>query len=140
MKKAILLAFTAIVLFSCKKDNDDDCSLNADSLAGTYKITAMLYKAPGVPEQDVYEDFFSEPCQRDDNYVFNASGTFVFNDAGVECSPPEDFNGTWSLSGSVITIDGESATISEFDCNSFETSVSDFATTGDKLTIVFTRL
>ena len=117
MKKTIFFAlFLSSLLFGCKK-TDKKCDLNVANFAGSYKITAIKYKASATAtEQDL---FASEPaCSKDDIIIFNANFTTTVVDAGVKCVPPGDDTGTWSLAGSTINLDGENGTVSSFDCNS----------------------
>ena len=140
MKKLIIFSFAFGLLVSCKKDDVKTCSLNMTSLAGTYKVTAVRYKAtPSGSETDYFNLFYADPCERDDKYIFNADSTYIFTDAGVQCSPPGDDTGTWSLSGNTVTVDGGPANVDSFSCTALTVSVSDAISAGDKLILVFTR-
>ncbi len=115
MKKTILAAFLlSAVLTSCKK-NDKNCDLNQANFTGAYKTTSVKYKAnSSSSEIDIFA--LSDACEKDDVITFNANGSYIVQDAGIKCSPPGDDNGTWSLSGSAINIDGEIGTVTYFDC------------------------
>src|SRR5687768_18413766 len=105
MKKLIVFVLAVSLLVSCKKD--EVCNQDMAGVSATYRITAVTYKANSTaPEQDFYNQFFTDACERDDLIILNSNGTYVFTDAGVRCVPPGDDNGTWSISGNTITIDG----------------------------------
>ena len=140
MKKLLFFSFGLIILSSCNKDKDKTCNRDMAGISGTYKITAVRYKAtPTSAEADYYAAFFPDACERDDSYVFNSNGTFAYNDAGVVCTPSNSYTSTWSVSGNTMTVDGDAGNIDDFNCNSLTLSISDYFNTGDKLTFVFTR-
>ena len=141
MKKILLYSLVICLFISCKKDKDNNCTLSMSAAAGTYRITAVKYKqTPTSAEQDYYNVLFTDACEKDDTYNFNANGTYIFTDAGVKCAPPGDFTGTWSLSGNTITIDTESGNVDLFNCSSIVVSVSSVNVPGDKVTYTLTRL
>ena len=61
-------------------------------------------------------------------------------DAGMICAPPRTENGTWSLSGNNITLDGDPIVIESFNCQTLVISFADFMTTGDKMKITLVKL
>ncbi len=140
MKKLLFLSFTLAFFASCKKNKDDTCTLSATAVAGNHKITGVRYKAsPAAAEVDYYSTLYTDPCERDDVFNFNSNGTYIFTDAGLKCVPPNDDNGTWSLSGNTVTIDGDAANVDAFNCTTLTVSITDYFVVGDKLIIVFTR-
>ncbi len=115
MKKLIICSlFLSVLATSCKKD-DKNCDLNAANFAGTYKFTALTYKA-NTATPPVDEFAFLDACEKDDIIIFNANNTSSYTDAGVVCVPDGNGTGTWSLTGSTALIDGEIATVASFDC------------------------
>jgi len=137
--KRILFVLLVSVLFSCKKDKK--CNQDMAGIAGTYRITAVTYKASaGAPEQDYYTTVFTDACERDDQVTFGATGTYTFTDAGVKCVPPGDYTSTWSSTGSSMTIDGDPATIQSFNCSTLVITGTGFITAGDQIKLTFTRL
>jgi hypothetical protein len=140
MKKFIIIPLVLVILSSCKKDKDKTCNLSMASAAGSYKITAVKYKAtPASPEIDYYNLFFTDACEKDDIITLNANGTYVFTDAGTKCVPPGDDTGTWSLSGNTATIDGNPSNVDNFNCSTMTLSEADVYALGDKLILVLTR-
>jgi len=142
MTKMIFIVLSAFVLFSCSKDKDEDssCATNTASISGPYKITAMTYKeSPSSAEMDYLNIILDEACRRDDIYTFNTNDTYQIADAGSVCSPAGDENGTWSLSGNTMTIDGDPATIGSFDCKTLVLVNTDTQVPGDQLKITMTR-
>jgi hypothetical protein len=138
MKKFLLVSLVAGMGLSCKKNNS--CTTSAGSLSGPYRITAYTYKSsPSAAEVDYYNVIFSDPCERDDIYTFNSNGTYHITDAGIVCSPPTTDDGTWALSGSTITIDGDPATIQSFDCHTLVLVNNDTQAAGDQLKITLVK-
>lgn len=134
MKKILLPSLVCLIAFSgCKKDKND-CATDTEHVSGTYKLTAMKVKPSGGAEIDVLP--FLDACEKDDLFILNANGTFNYDDAGTVCSPSGDYNSTWSLSGNTITLDGEAATVSSFDCHTLVITQND---AGDVTTITMTK-
>lgn len=133
MKNIFACAFLTVLFFSaCKKEEDSNCTTDVASLSGTYKVVAATYSAPGFPNTNLYTSL--EACEKDDLQILNANGTFTYQDAGTACSPNGTYSGTWSLSGSTITLEGEVGTIQSFDCDRLVIYASPGYITGDKLT------
>ena len=116
MKKIILSLFVlSTVLISCKKDSKN-CDLNSGNVVGTYRLTAYTYKA-NTAATVVDEYALLQPCEKDDRIIFNANSTTTYTDAGVVCSPSGNSTGTWSLSGSSMTLDGDIYVVASFSCS-----------------------
>ena len=142
MKKVLFFSFGLFFLLSCNKKDTPAPTCNRDvaGISGTYKITAIRYKAtPTATEVDYYSFLLPDPCDKDDLYVFNSNGTYVITDAGIICVPSNNYNSTWSLSGNIMTIDGDPGNIDNFNCSTLTVSASNALVAGDKLTFVFTR-
>ena len=115
MKKILfgILALGAMV--SCKKD-EKKCDLNAANFVGSYKTTAVTYKADAATAP--VDEFATYPaCEKDDLIIFNSNNTVTFSDAGVVCASPGNDTGVYILNGSQLNLDGEIYTITSFDCN-----------------------
>ena len=141
MKKILASCLIVSLLISCKKDKKEDCTLSMAAISGNHKITAVRYKAtPASPEVDYYNSIYTDPCERDDVFSFNANGTYVFTDAGVVCTPSNSDTGNWSQSGNTVTIDGDAANVESFNCTTLTVSLTGYFVAGDKITIVFTRI
>ncbi len=140
MKKTTIIVLSVFILFSCKKKNENNCTITAAAIAGPYKITAATYKANATAAETDYFNFLFEPCERDDVYTFNAAGTYQLADVGIICTPSGRDNGTWSLSGTtVMTIDGDPVTLESFDCKQLILVNTDTQAAGDKLKLTLTR-
>ena len=115
MKKILfgILALGAMV--SCKKD-EKKCDLNAANLVGSYKTTAISYKA-NTATAPVDEFATYDACEKDDLIIFNSNNTVTYSDAGVVCATPGNDTGVYILNGSQLTLNGEIYTITSFDCN-----------------------
>ena len=116
MKKISLIAvLLSTMLFSCKKD-DEKCELSQSAFVGSYKVTALKYKAStSTPEIDEFA--ILPACEKDDVITFNSNGSSTYTDAGTVCVPDGNDTGTWSLTGSTMVIDTQIATVTYFDCN-----------------------
>jgi glutamate synthase domain-containing protein 3 len=102
---ALLLLASVAFVSACKKDKDDSLAVTKENLAATYTLVSIKAKATNVPEQDV-TDYLLDACQKDDEITLKTDGTYTYTDAGTACSPKGDDSGSWSLSGSTLTIDG----------------------------------
>lgn len=141
MKKIFLSTVILVTsVISCKKEDSkaSTCTTNMTSIAGTYKTTAISYKASNsAPEQDYY--VILPTCEKDDIIKLNANGTVDYQDAGTACIPNGSYSGTWSLSGNSITIDGTPGTIQLFDCKKLVVSGSGVIVPGDKITVTYQK-
>jgi hypothetical protein len=139
MKKLTIL-FLSVIFLSCnKKDQTPDCSKSAVSISGSYKMTALTYKAnSSSSEQDILYLYAPDACDRDDIYMFQANGTYQLKDAGIVCTPSNDDNGTWSVAGNTMMMDGDNYVIESFDCKILILSQTDPQTT-EKIKATFTR-
>jgi hypothetical protein len=140
MKKFFLfLAISAFAFSSCKK-KDKDCSLTEANLVGSYKISSVTYKASAsTPEVDGGDKWFDDPCEKDNLLILKSDHTVIGSDVGIVCSPSEDDQGTWSLSGSVLSIDQDESPLENFSCSGFSLVITDWDVDGDKLSINFTK-
>ncbi len=132
-----------VLLSACKKDKDekkdDNCSLSETNLVAHYKITSVKYQdSTSAPEVEVIDDFL-EPCEKDDIFTFNADHTYENTDAGTICDENNTYDGSWSLSENVLSVDGDPALIENFTCTGFSAVVTDFDFAGDKLTVTYTK-
>ena len=118
MKKTILSLFVlTTVLVSCKKsDSPSSCDFNATNLVGTYKLTALTYKAnTASPTVDEFATYSA--CEKDDLTIFNANNTTTYTDAGVVCSPAGNGTGIWAITGAnTLNVDGDNGTVTSFSC------------------------
>ena len=140
MKSALTIIGLTLLMASCKKDKPaEDCSVSTSNLSGTYKLTALKYKASAaMPEQDYM--LFMDDCEKDDLIKLNSNGTYNYTDAGVECSPSGSGNGTWSVNGNSLQSDGLlTGTISSYNCRDLVYYLENTYTAGDRLTFTMTR-
>lgn len=111
MKKIMYLAFALLVMVSCKKKSSDTNTTtpSKDQLVGTYKQTGQTSNGVDTWASTV------PACQRDNTTELKADNTYVETDAGVTCtSNPTPTTGTWSISGSTFTMDGQAMTVQSF--------------------------
>jgi hypothetical protein len=117
MKKLSFACLPLLLLFfSCKKEKAT-CDLNSTNIVGSYKATAVNYKAtPSSTPIDILA--LSDACDKDNIITLNANGTYTYQDAGVKCDPTSDDTGTWSLNNNALTVDSEAGVVTSFDCSS----------------------
>lgn len=140
MKKVFFFILPAFILLSCKKDKDTTCATTAASIAGAYKITAATYKSSAsAAEVNYYTTLFPDACERDDVYTFNINGAYQKTDAGIVCSPPDNYTGTWSFSGTTMIIDGDPVIVESFNCQTLVVANTDIMVSGDKLKLTLSR-
>lgn len=141
MKRLLFVSAIIVSLFSCsKKDDENTCELNATNVAGSYKTTTIKYKAnASAPEQDFYNYFNSDVCDRDDYVTYNTDGTYKIVDAGEVCFPSNNAIGTWSLTGNTLTMDNSASTVESFDCKTLTVKAVNVFVSGDMLYVTSVR-
>lgn len=94
--------FIMTLSLNCKKNNNDSTNqYTVANVSGTYSITDMKV-AVNNQQTDIYSQLST--CAKKDTYTFGADGSYSFSGSTDQnCSDAAD-NGTWSLSGNVITI------------------------------------
>jgi hypothetical protein len=134
----VALACISAVLFAgCKKDNT--CSLTQQSIVGTYRLTGLTYTAsPGGTVQDVYNTDL-QACERDNVYIFNADGSFYYQDAGTSCNPPDNYSSSWNLYGSTLEFGGDVSSVEYFDCSNMTVTTSNYQISGDVLRATYVK-
>ena len=113
--KRLVVALSALLFItvSCKKD---DNNISKEDLVGSYTLVSVTAKYGTSPEVDITDDWI-ESCAQDDVTTLKADDTYAVVDAGVQCDPPGDDVGTWSVSGNSLTMDGQTSAISSFSGN-----------------------
>jgi hypothetical protein len=86
----------AFFFFSCSKEKDANGDITVENLSGTYELKALTWMS-GSTNVNVYE--LLDDCEKDNLIRLNVDKTANYIDAGIVCSPPEEENGTWYLSG-----------------------------------------
>ncbi|MBC3540751.1 lipocalin family protein [Rufibacter sediminis] len=109
MKKhpLLLLLFCCTLFFSACSDDDDATPSKEDMLMNKrWQITALEVALPIIGSQDLYEDF--EDCEKDNFIEFRANGVVTVDEGATKCddSNPQQYPGTWTLEGDVLTIKG----------------------------------
>lgn len=145
MKKTILALAIIAGFASCKKSETpapNACTPSISTIAGTYKISAVKYKAAAsATESDLFIDV--PDCQKDDTYQLNADGSVVFADAGVSCGlpPAPGLPTSWTLEGNNTRIQMAeyNMLIVSFDCSKLVVTESDLYVTGDVKTTTYLK-
>jgi hypothetical protein len=120
MKKVMFGLFSLSMLVTACKKEDNDCPKTQAELAGTYKLS-LVELVSGTTAVPITDDYL-EACEKDDELILNANGTFNFLDAGIACDPTSSETGTWQVnSNGTFTINDEiltleDAVIAKFDC------------------------
>lgn len=143
MRWALMAIMSGTMLFSCKKedDNNSGCSRSVTGITGSYKLTALQYKASGDANPVDYMEFYDD-CQKDDIIVLKSDGSYDYNDEGITCDPDPDRvdHGSWKVDGNTLIIDGyATGTITSYDCKALVFYAVDFIGKGDKLTFTMER-
>jgi len=131
MKKTLLFVAVSVaslltLLFAgCSKKNDS-VALTMKNVAGTYKLTAATGSFGGYT-MNLYDSI--PACQKDDNLKLNADSTYQHIDAGTQCNPPGDEQGTWLISGNYFILNSQNgidtATIKSFNGSQLVVSYTD---------------
>jgi hypothetical protein len=140
MRKIILSCVLLPFFFSCKKSSssgDSTCTLSVAAIAGTYKLTSLRYKPNGGTESEAIGAL--NTCQLDDLLIFNANGTYTYQDAGISCSPNGTYPGDWTLSGNTLTMEAISSTVQSFSCTTLTYYTLNIPNPGDRYTFKYTR-
>jgi len=136
---AVAGAFTA-----CKKESSDsnECKTDMQHISGTYKLTAVKYKANSAATEVDYLPYLDD-CEKDDIIELHANGTYNYNDLGVTCSPDESSKGTWNVKDNILTTSEagiiDKGIISAFDCKQLVFYHDDLITKGDRMVFTMTK-
>ncbi|HEX7845642.1 MAG TPA: hypothetical protein VF476_07530 [Chitinophagaceae bacterium] len=142
MKKNMLIICALVLLISsCKKGNDNEqCDVTIATVSGTYKLTALKYKATTSSQEENWYQQVVENCKKDDLYILSANGDFAIQDAGTVCGQNGDYSGAWTLQDNFIDMDGYYfGTVESFDCNTLVFTQTEALIPGDKLTATFVK-
>lgn len=132
-KRAFLTVAVLATLVSCKKEKAaQPCERTTAGISGSYKLKSIEYRmTPTATPVDFMA--FLDPCEKDDIIQLKNDGTWIYTDAGSVCTPSNADNGTWSLSGDVITSDGlVSGTIQSYDCSTLVCYTENVTVPGDR--------
>jgi Lipocalin-like domain len=128
-----LVATACGLMMGCKKEKTAEpaCTTSMAGMAGTYRLTALQYKInAAAPAQDYLQ--LLDDCEQDDLVTLQANGSYIYQDAGVSCTPARNETGTWSLSGSTISSDGIiNGTISSYNCSTLVYHLDNILLPGD---------
>ncbi|MET3878736.1 lipocalin family protein [Chitinophaga sp. OAE865] len=141
MKWVLLIFAAGSVLFSCKKEESSEpgCSISTTGLSGSYKLTALQYRASATAAPVDYLASM-EDCEKDDILTLKSDGTYDYNDGGTVCSPSGTDHGTWQVKGNTLTSDGTlNGTVASYDCKTMVYYVENSLVEGDKLTFTMVR-
>ncbi|MEC5145879.1 Lipocalin-like domain-containing protein [Chitinophaga sp. 180180018-2] len=139
-------AFMAIVLgtilLSCKKEksNEPECGISMTGLAGSYKLTALQYRATATTAPVDYLSSLDD-CEKDDILILKSDGAYNYNDAGTVCTAEgANSHGTWHVTGNTITSDGTfNGTIASYDCKTLVFYKENAIVTGDRMTFTMVK-
>jgi len=141
MTWALITMAAGSLFFSCKKEDSKPagCSIDMTSLAGSYKLTALQYRADASAAPVDYLQFMDD-CEKDNIIVLKDDGTYVTNDLGTVCTPSEDARGTWLVKGTTLTSDGVlNGTIDSYDCKTMVYYTDNSIKPGDRLTFTMVK-
>jgi len=105
LKKIILLSAACLVLFACKKEDDEPAPTkksNSELIIGTW--VATNYEAP--PPLDTVDIWTGIPsCIKDNEFTFSSGGNGVIDEGGSKCEPadPQSENFSWEWTNTAET-------------------------------------
>ncbi len=108
--RKIQLAASVLALFvifnACKKSDNTTSTgpTNArtvQNFSGTYNLTALKATVLGV-SINLLDSL--PACEKDNEIQLNENLSAQFIDSGIQCNPPSDSTGTWSLSSNTDTL------------------------------------
>ncbi len=144
MKKILSFLLLSGALVSCKKENaptpPPTCAVTEATIPGTYKITAIKYKASATSTETDQMNNLAD-CQKDDTYTFATDGSIILNDIGISCGLPPMPGDAWSLpnGGTNLRLGDEVFTVESFDCSKLVISKADVLVAGDKETRTYVK-
>jgi hypothetical protein len=104
-KTLALLVLASAAFTACKKDKDDSLAITKENLAGTYTVVSIKEKNNNGAEEDAMDDYFSEACEKDDEWVLKTDMTFERKDAGTTCSSSNNYSNDWQLEQNIVQFD-----------------------------------
>lgn len=110
----LLTVSVALFFMACKKEKTSP-EITKENISGTYTLKSATATSALTGSQTLNMLDMMLPCEKDDQITLKPDLTVQYTDAGIKCGDGGDDNGTWSLAGNTITIDGETATIEKFD-------------------------
>lgn len=138
-KSLFVVTMAMSALLSCKKDENKNCNKTLTGLAGTYILLSAEYKL-NATSTPIDLKAAMDACEKDDQVTLKSDGTWIYMDAGTVCSPAGNDNGTWSISGDVITSDGVvSGRIQQYDCDKLVCVTQNVTIPGDQITQVLKK-
>lgn len=134
-----LLASLLSIFISCKKDDaqPQTCAQTVASIAASYKLTSQRYKPSGGVESEIINTL--NACEKDNLLVLNSNTTFVHQDAGVVCTPSQNYAGDWSVAGGNLVLETITYTINSFNCTDLVFYRNDFPNAGDRTTYTYRK-
>ncbi len=117
-----IACFSILAFTSCEKDSDDSLTKSEILTANDWQLNGATVDPPvslnGTPESNLF--LFLQECNKDDEWRFEADGSFreIYN---VTCGGQGDhFSATWNLNDDESKIIITGSQISEFDLISIE--------------------
>ena len=143
MKNLFFVLAVASAIVSCKKSSpaENICSVNTTTIAGTYTISAVTYKASS---SDSETDLFTSmpDCQKDDTYELKADGSVAISEAANDCGLPP-LPGTpsdWSLQNdNKVLVLGTNLDIVSFNCSKLVVAEKNTMVSGDIKTTTYDK-
>lgn len=133
---ALLTLLAALAITACQKETVAPATTISDeSIAGTYKVTALTIKPTTGTEEDLFATL--DDCQKQSSQLLNAKHSYQLIDV---CDPANNQTGTWALHGTqTITINGVTGNLVSFDGHRLVISFDDFMGLPGKMTETLTR-
>jgi hypothetical protein len=131
MKNLMLLtlAIVSVCTFSSCKKEETKTKTKAEILTQKAWVMAKYEEKAGTaPWVDDFPNF--DACDKDDQYVFRANGTYEINEGATKCDPtdPQVFaSGNWTLKNgdTILDFDGEDFNLDQLVENSLVISLQE---------------
>jgi hypothetical protein len=143
MKNLFFVLAVASTIVSCKKSSpaENTCTVNATSIAGTYTISSIKYKASSsAAETDLFTDM--PDCQKDDTYELKSDGSLAISEAANDCGLPPlpGSPSDWSLANdNKVLVMGANLDIVSFNCSKLVVAEKNTMVDGDIKTTTYDK-
>ncbi|WP_089916631.1 lipocalin-like domain-containing protein [Chitinophaga rupis] len=143
MKWFFMVMVSGSMLFSCKKEEENNspaCGISLAGLSGSYKLTALQYRSgANATPQDYLASM--DDCEKDNILVLNSDGTYDYKDMGTVCTDADNpAHGTWAVQGNTLTSDGVlNGTVASYDCKTMVYYIDNAIEKGDRLTYTMVK-
>jgi hypothetical protein len=102
LKSLVAAALIPLGFLACKDDDKMEASLTVESLAGTYKLTALTQETALTPKVSIMN--LLDDCMLDDEFVLKTDTTASYHDAGVSCNPANNYDFDYQITSTAVKL------------------------------------